>query len=185
MVQGTAGTSQAKQQMKSRAHPQGNPRAAAVPQRCRPGLSEPVAHVGHAVGGRKPAHPAGSQIGSGLTGVLYVLDEPSIGLHQRDNARLLQTLSRLRDLGNTVIVVEHDEDAIRRPTMWSTWGPRAGVHGGDVVAEGTPKEIMRAEGSITGRLSDRHARESRCPPAPQGNGKTLKSTGATRNNLQT
>ncbi|MBV8534449.1 MAG: excinuclease ABC subunit UvrA, partial [Alphaproteobacteria bacterium] len=86
-----------------------------------------------------------SQIGSGLTGVLYVLDEPSIGLHQRDNARLLETLKRLRDLGNTVIVVEHDEEAIREADYLIDLGPGAGIHGGKVVAAGTPAEVMRKQ----------------------------------------
>src|SRR3981081_1744853 len=84
-----------------------------------------------------------SQIGSGLTGVLYVLDEPSIGLHQRDNARLLETLKRLRDLGNSVLVVEHDEEAILEADHVVDMGPGAGVHGGEVVAQGTPEEVMR------------------------------------------
>ncbi|MEJ1995782.1 MAG: excinuclease ABC subunit UvrA [Limibacillus sp.] len=94
-------------------------------------------------GGESQRIRLASQIGSGLTGVLYVLDEPSIGLHQRDNARLLETLKRLRDLGNTVIVVEHDEDAIRSADYLVDMGPGAGVHGGEVVAEGTPDEVMR------------------------------------------
>src|SRR5690606_31133301 len=92
-----------------------------------------------------------SQIGSGLTGVLYVLDEPSIGLHQRDNTRLLDTLKHLRDLGNTVIVVEHDEDAILTAGYVVDIGPAAGIHGGRVVAEGTPREIMANPNSITGK----------------------------------
>src|SRR6202020_585482 len=89
-----------------------------------------------------------SQIGSGLVGVLYVLDEPSIGLHQRDNARLLETLKRLRDLGNTVIVVEHDEDAIRMADHVVDIGPGAGVHGGEVVAQGKLKQILAAPRSL-------------------------------------
>ncbi len=92
-----------------------------------------------------------SQIGSGLTGVMYVLDEPSIGLHQRDNDRLLETLKRLRDLGNSVIVVEHDEDAINAADYVVDMGPGAGVHGGQVVAEGTPEEIRRSSQSLTGQ----------------------------------
>jgi excinuclease ABC subunit A len=91
-----------------------------------------------------------SQIGAGLVGVMYVLDEPSIGLHQRDNARLLASLLRLRDLGNTVIVVEHDEDAIRTADQVVDMGPGAGVHGGRVVAQGTPAEIMAHPESLTG-----------------------------------
>jgi len=92
-----------------------------------------------------------SQIGSGLTGVMYVLDEPSIGLHQRDNGRLLATLKHLRDLGNTVIVVEHDEEAIRAADYVVDMGPGAGEHGGEVVARGTPRDIERAEASLTGQ----------------------------------
>ena len=92
-----------------------------------------------------------SQVGSGLTGVMYILDEPSIGLHQRDNQRLLATLQRLRDLGNTVIVVEHDEEAIMTADYVLDLGPGAGVHGGAVVAQGTPQQILASEQSLTGR----------------------------------
>ena len=92
-----------------------------------------------------------SQIGSGLTGVMYVLDEPSIGLHQRDNAKLLKTLKNLRDLGNTVIVVEHDYDAIMAADYVVDIGPGAGLHGGQVIAEGTPQEILDNENSLTGQ----------------------------------
>ncbi len=102
-------------------------------------------------GGESQRIRLASQIGSGLTGVLYVLDEPSIGLHQRDNGRLLATLKRLRDLGNTVIVVEHDEEAIRTADWVVDMGPGAGVHGGHVVAEGTPDQIMANPDSITGQ----------------------------------
>jgi excinuclease ABC subunit A len=102
-------------------------------------------------GGESQRIRLASQIGSGLTGVLYVLDEPSIGLHQRDNGRLLATLKRLRDLGNTVIVVEHDEEAIRTADWVVDMGPGAGVHGGHVVAEGTPEAIMANPDSITGQ----------------------------------
>jgi excinuclease ABC subunit A len=102
-------------------------------------------------GGESQRIRLASQIGSGLTGVLYVLDEPSIGLHQRDNGRLLGTLKRLRDLGNTVIVVEHDEEAIRSADWVVDMGPGAGVHGGHVVAEGTPETIMANPDSITGQ----------------------------------
>src|SRR6202045_1798660 len=102
-------------------------------------------------GGESQRIRLASQIGSGLTGVLYVLDEPSIGLHQRDNGRLLDTLKRLRDLGNTVIVVEHDEEAIRTADWVIDMGPGAGVHGGHVVAEGTPEAIMASPDSITGQ----------------------------------
>jgi excinuclease ABC subunit A len=102
-------------------------------------------------GGESQRIRLASQIGSGLTGVLYVLDEPSIGLHQRDNARLLETLKRLRDLGNTVIVVEHDEDAIRSADYVVDIGPGAGIHGGHVVAQGTPADIMASPASLTGQ----------------------------------
>jgi excinuclease ABC subunit A len=102
-------------------------------------------------GGESQRIRLASQIGSGLTGVLYVLDEPSIGLHQRDNARLLETLKRLRDLGNTVIVVEHDEDAIRTADYVLDIGPGAGIHGGQIVAEGTPADIMASPASLTGK----------------------------------
>lgn len=102
-------------------------------------------------GGESQRIRLASQIGSGLTGVLYVLDEPSIGLHQRDNARLLETLRHLRDLGNTVIVVEHDEDAILTADYVVDIGPAAGIHGGQIVAKGTPSEIIADKNSLTGR----------------------------------
>jgi len=102
-------------------------------------------------GGESQRIRLASQIGSGLTGVLYVLDEPSIGLHQRDNARLLETLRRLRDLGNTVIVVEHDEDAIRTADFLVDIGPGAGIHGGRIIAKGTADDIIRAKESLTGK----------------------------------
>jgi excinuclease ABC subunit A len=102
-------------------------------------------------GGESQRIRLASQIGSGLTGVLYVLDEPSIGLHQRDNERLLGTLKRLRDLGNTVIVVEHDEDAILQADYVFDIGPGAGIHGGEIVAEGTPDEVMNNPKSLTGK----------------------------------
>jgi excinuclease ABC subunit A len=126
-----------------------------------------------------------SQVGAGLVGVMYVLDEPSIGLHQRDNQRLLDTLLRLRDLGNTVIVVEHDEDAIRTADHVVDIGPGAGVHGGRVVAEGTPEAIMANAESLTGRyLSGRLAievPEERYPPDPD---RMLRLRKATGNNLK-
>jgi excinuclease ABC subunit A len=102
-------------------------------------------------GGESQRIRLASQIGSGLTGVLYVLDEPSIGLHQRDNARLLETLKRLRNLGNTVIVVEHDEDAIRTADFVVDIGPGAGIHGGEIIAHGTTADIIKAKKSITGK----------------------------------
>jgi excinuclease ABC subunit A len=101
-------------------------------------------------GGESQRIRLASQIGSGLTGVLYVLDEPSIGLHQRDNDRLLMTLKRLRDIGNTVLVVEHDEDAIRAADYLIDMGPAAGVHGGEIIARGTPEEVMANPASLTG-----------------------------------
>jgi excinuclease ABC subunit A len=102
-------------------------------------------------GGESQRIRLASQIGSGLTGVLYVLDEPSIGLHQRDNARLLETLKHLRDIGNTVIVVEHDEDAILTADHVVDIGPHAGIHGGEIIAQGTPGDIMANPRSITGK----------------------------------
>ena len=125
-----------------------------------------------------------SQIGAGLVGVMYILDEPSIGLHQRDNERLLKTLIRLRDLGNTVIVVEHDEDAIASADHIIDIGPGAGIHGGEVVAAGTAKQIKANKQSITGQfLSGK--RGIRIPEQRNtGNGKMLSITGASGNNLQ-
>lgn len=125
-----------------------------------------------------------SQIGAGLVGVMYVLDEPSIGLHQRDNERLLKTLTHLRDLGNTVIVVEHDEDAIRAADHVIDIGPGAGVHGGQVIAEGTMADILQSPDSLTGQyLSGKQAiaiPEHRIPMDPA---KTVKLLGACGNNL--
>ena len=135
-------------------------------------------------GGESQRIRLASQIGSGLTGVLYVLDEPSIGLHQRDNGRLLQTLKNLRDQGNTVIVVEHDEEAIRAADYVFDIGPGAGVHGGRVVSHGTPDAIEADPASITGQyLSGR--REIEIPSQRRkGNKKTLKVVKATGNNLK-
>ncbi|NEQ98001.1 MAG: excinuclease ABC subunit UvrA, partial [Cyanothece sp. SIO2G6] len=125
-----------------------------------------------------------TQIGSGLTGVLYVLDEPSIGLHQRDNDRLLNTLTRLRDLGNTLIVVEHDEDTMRVADHIVDIGPGAGVHGGNVIAHGSLDNILREEQSLTGAyLSGRRAIATPTERR-EGNGRSLKLQGAHRNNLQ-
>ncbi|MGB0695957.1 MAG: excinuclease ABC subunit UvrA [Rhodospirillaceae bacterium] len=135
-------------------------------------------------GGESQRIRLASQIGSGLTGVLYVLDEPSIGLHQRDNDRLLETLKRLRDLGNTVLVVEHDEDAIRCADHLVDMGPGAGIHGGTVVAQGTPEEVMANPKSLTGQYLT-GARDIALPDHRRpGNGKTLSVRGATANNLQ-
>ncbi len=135
-------------------------------------------------GGESQRIRLASQIGSGLTGVLYVLDEPSIGLHQRDNDRLLQTLKNLRDQGNTVIVVEHDEEAIREADYVFDIGPGAGVHGGQVVAHGTPAEITADPVSITGQYLA-GTREIPIPPARRkGKKKALKVVKATGNNLK-
>ncbi len=136
-------------------------------------------------GGESQRIRLASQIGSGLTGVLYVLDEPSIGLHQRDNDRLLETLKNLRDLGNTVIVVEHDEDAIRAADHLVDMGPGAGVHGGIVVAQGTPEEVMHTSESLTGQYLAGH----RVIPIPAKRrkpkrGRWLELIGASANNLQ-
>ncbi len=135
-------------------------------------------------GGESQRIRLASQIGSGLTGVLYVLDEPSIGLHQRDNGRLLDTLKNLRDQGNTVIVVEHDEEAIRTADHVIDIGPGAGVHGGRIVAQGAPEEIAAAAASITGQ----YLTGFRTVPIPtfrrRGNGKTITVAGATGNNLK-
>ncbi len=136
-------------------------------------------------GGESQRIRLASQIGSGLTGVLYVLDEPSIGLHQRDNNRLLETLKGLRDLGNTVLVVEHDEDAVRTADHVIDMGPRAGIHGGEVVAEGTPADVMASEKSLTGQ----YLTGARWIPVPGERrpgkkGRLLTLTGARANNLK-
>ena len=126
-----------------------------------------------------------SQIGAGLVGVMYVLDEPSIGLHQRDNERLLTTLEHLRDLGNTVIVVEHDEDAIRAADFVLDIGPGAGVHGGEIVAQGTIDDIMKSEHSLTGKyLSGREAIAIPEKRTEIDQDKWIEMSGATGNNLQ-
>ncbi|MDC0601481.1 excinuclease ABC subunit UvrA [Aliiglaciecola sp.] len=126
-----------------------------------------------------------SQIGAGLVGVMYVLDEPSIGLHQRDNERLLKTLRHLRDLGNTVIVVEHDEDAIKEADYVLDIGPGAGVHGGQIVAEGTLQDILESEDSLTGKyLSGRERIEIPQDRNPIKDDKWVKLFGASGNNLQ-
>ncbi len=136
-------------------------------------------------GGESQRIRLASQIGSGLTGVLYVLDEPSIGLHQRDNERLLGTLRRLRDLGNSVIVVEHDEDAIREADYVVDIGPGAGIHGGEIIAQGSPQEVMANPASLTGDyLMGRKA-----VPLPKQRriarpGHALKLTGARGHNLR-
>ena len=126
-----------------------------------------------------------SQVGSGLTGVMYILDEPSIGLHQRDNARLLGTLKRLRDLGNTVIVVEHDEEAIREADHVVDLGPGAGAHGGHIVAEGTPQDIVSSTTSLTGQyLSGKRTVTLPRLRTPRSPDKQMRIVGASGNNLR-
>jgi len=141
-------------------------------------------NAGTLSGGESQRIRLASQIGSGLTGVLYVLDEPSIGLHQRDNDRLLTTLKRLRDTGNTVLVVEHDEDAIREADYVFDMGPGAGVHGGRVISHGTPDEVAADPASLTGQYLS-GAREIAVPKTRRkGNGKKLTVVGACGNNLK-
>ena len=125
-----------------------------------------------------------TQIGSGLQGVLYVLDEPSIGLHQRDNSRLIKMLTRLRDLGNTVIVVEHDEDTMMHADHLIDIGPGAGVHGGKVIAEGTPKEVAKHKDSVTGTFLSGKDSIPKPKKRRKGNGKELIVRGATEHNLK-
>jgi excinuclease ABC subunit A len=135
-------------------------------------------------GGESQRIRLASQIGSGLTGVLYVLDEPSIGLHQRDNARLLGTLKRLRDLGNTVLVVEHDEEAIRQADYLVDMGPGAGVHGGNVVAAGAPEDVFRHPESLTGQYITGFRQIAVPKSRRPGNGNELRILGARENNLK-
>lgn len=134
-------------------------------------------------GGESQRIRLASQIGSGLTGVLYVLDEPSIGLHQRDNDRLLQTLKRLRDIGNTVLVVEHDEEAILEADHVIDMGPAAGVQGGQIIAQGTPQEIRENPSSITGAYLS-GTKEITIPKKRRKGSKTLTISGVTTNNLK-
>ena len=125
-----------------------------------------------------------TQVGSGLTGVLYVLDEPSIGLHPRDNSRLLQTLLRLRDLGNTLIVVEHDEETMRAADYLVDLGPGAGIHGGEIVAEGPPDTLMQDPISLTAAYLRGDKKIEMPSKRRGGNGRTIKIVGATEHNLQ-
>ncbi len=125
-----------------------------------------------------------TQIGSSLVGVLYILDEPSIGLHQRDNARLLETLFKLRDLGNTVIVVEHDEETIRAADHVVDMGPRAGIHGGRIVAAGTPEDVMMSTSSLTGAYLSGRRKIQRMQPRRQSGNKWITVKGARANNLR-
>ena len=135
-------------------------------------------------GGESQRIRLATQIGSGLVGVLYVLDEPSIGLHQRDNTKLIAALERLRGLGNTVIVVEHDEDTIRRADHVIDLGPGAGVHGGRIVAQGTPKEVMRVKDSMTGQFLTGAFRIGMPPERRKSNAKSIVVRGARQNNLK-
>lgn len=135
-------------------------------------------------GGESQRIRLATQIGSSLMGVLYILDEPSIGLHQRDNEKLLRTLQQLRDLGNTVIVVEHDEDTMRASDYIVDIGPGAGVHGGEVVCAGTPDEIQKCQKSITGDYLSGRKKIEVPITRRSGNGKEIKILGATENNLK-
>ena len=135
-------------------------------------------------GGESQRIRLASQIGSGLTGVLYVLDEPSIGLHQRDNARLLDTLRRLRDLGNTVIVVEHDEDAIETADYVVDVGPGAGMHGGNIVAQGTPQQVKSNPKSMTGKYLTGEMYVPIPERRPPNHRRTIKVVNARGNNLK-
>ena len=135
-------------------------------------------------GGESQRIRLATQIGSSLMGVLYILDEPSIGLHQRDNEKLLGTLQKLRDLGNTVIVVEHDEDTMRAADFIVDIGPGAGIHGGHIVCAGTPEEVCNCKGSITGDYLSGRKKIEVPITRRKGNGKSLKVVGACENNLK-
>src|SRR5471030_64624 len=135
-------------------------------------------------GGESQRIRLASQMGSELTGVIYILDEPSIGLHQRDNARLLATLKRLRDLGNSVIVVEHDEETMEEADWLVDFGPGAGELGGEIVAAGTPRDVMKNERSITGSYLSGRRRIEVPAQRRRGNGKSIKLLGAAANNLK-
>src|SRR4051812_42773194 len=135
-------------------------------------------------GGESQRIRLASQMGSELTGVIYILDEPSIGLHQRDNARLLGTLKRLRDLGNSVIVVEHDEETMEEADWLVDFGPGAGELGGEVVAEGTPREVMQSQRSVTGAYLSGRRRIEVPAQRRRGSGKVLRLLGAAANNLK-
>ena len=140
--------------------------------------------AGSLSGGESQRIRLATQIGSGLVGVVYILDEPSIGLHQRDNAKLIATLERLRNLGNTVIVVEHDEDTIRTADFVVDMGPGAGVHGGRIVAQGTPKQIMASKQSLTGQYLTGKLKIHRPDERRAGSGKCIAIFGAEHNNLK-
>ena len=133
-------------------------------------------------GGESQRIRLATQIGSQLTGVLYVLDEPSIGLHQRDNDRLIKTLKEMRDLGNTLIVVEHDEDTMRACDYLVDIGPKAGIHGGEVVASGTPEEVMANPNSITGQYLSGKLKIEVLKERRKLDGRYLEVIGASQNN---
>lgn len=135
-------------------------------------------------GGESQRIRLATQIGSHLTGVLYVLDEPSIGLHQRDNDKLIATLKEMRDLGNTLIVVEHDEEIMMQSDYLVDVGPRAGIHGGEIIASGTPQEVMQVEDSITGQYLSGKLKIPLPKEHREGNGKELKIINASHNNLK-
>jgi len=135
-------------------------------------------------GGESQRIRLASQIGSELTGVVYILDEPSIGLHQRDNGRLLGTLEALRDLGNSVVVVEHDEETMVKADYLIDFGPGAGELGGRVVAEGTPEQVMRVKESLTGAYLSGRKKIPMPEGRRQGNGKVLEVRGASEHLLQ-
>ena len=141
-------------------------------------------NAGSLSGGEAQRIRLATQIGSGLTGVLYILDEPSIGLHQRDNLRLINSLKKLRDLGNTLIVVEHDEDMIRSADYIVDVGPKAGVNGGEIVACGTLEEIIKCENSLTGQYLSGKKRIEVPPFRVKGDDRFLTIKGAKQNNLK-
>ena len=135
-------------------------------------------------GGESQRIRLATQIGSKLTGVLYVLDEPSIGLHQRDNRRLLETLLKMRDLGNTVLVVEHDEETIRSADHVVDMGPAAGVNGGQVIFSGPPEALLASAESLTGQYLSGRKRIDLPGRRRAGNGKMITLEGARENNLK-
>ena len=144
-------------------------------------LSRPA---GTLSGGEAQRIRLATQIGSGLSGVMYILDEPSIGLHQRDNEKLIQTMKKMRDLGNTLIVVEHDEDTMYAADQVIDIGPGAGVHGGNVIAQGTAEEIKKVEGSITGQYLSGRKKIPVPKKRRKSNGKAIEIIGATEHNLK-
>ena len=173
-----------KQKEDRRTRNQGNPRTTDLSGQRRFGLSDPQPLCCDLSGGEAQRIRLATQVGSRLVGVLYVLDEPSIGLHPRDNMRLLETLKGLRDLGNTVLVVEHDDETIREADWVIDLGPVAGEHGGQVIAEGTPKQILAHPKSLTGQYLSGRKQVAVPKERREGNGKSLKIVGASANNLK-